>query len=139
LNLCKAIYDRDPRSGGLAVLFDMLDDRALVDALRAERTEPLPNEGRRPEGLDAATWASIRKDWDDSDRAEAEAHFDAEFPHLRPAFNAVQEKESGQRLLKVRNKVLAHDSVRFHNGSYVGLRPEDFGLRWGDAEDFAAA
>lgn len=136
INLCKAVYDADRRSGGLAVLFHMLEDDNLLAAIRAKRTAPVAKYGR-PLGIDPHDWAAIRKAYEEEDRAAAEAEFDATYPELRSSFEALQGNEAGERLRQVRNKVLAHDSLRFCDGSYSAALPENFDLKWGDAEAFA--
>lgn len=137
LNLCKAVFDTDERSGSLAVLMRMLESSELLAAVRTKRTAPIETRGSRPPQLRVEEWRAFRSRWAEEDRAREEAEFDRMFPTLRAELERLQTSELGVRLKNVRNKLLAHGDVLIRDGHYHGAAPEHFGLRWGDAEAFA--
>jgi hypothetical protein len=137
INLCSGVLDKDERSGSIRVLIDMLEGADLVTAVCAERTRPLSS-GRRPERIDPQLWAALEKEREERERTEAEAAFDDELPKVRAASKELCNGALAKRLWDARRKVLAHGNVVFEDGKYRGSLPEDFGLKWGDAEAFAA-
>jgi hypothetical protein len=136
INLCSGVLDKDERSGSIKALIDMLEGTDLVSAIRAERTRPLPS-GNRPASLDPASWAAMEKERQENERNQAQLEFDEALPKLRTAFKELSEGELAKRPWDVRRKILAHGNVIFEDGQYRGSQPEDFGLKWGDAEEFA--
>lgn len=136
ISLCSGVLDKDERSGSIKALTDMLEAADLLSAIRAERTRPLPG-GNRPASLDPAIWSEMEKERQERERNQAQAEFDESLPKLRTALKELSEGELAKRLWDVRRKILAHGSVIFENGQYRGSRPEDFGLKWGDADKFA--
>lgn len=137
INLCSGVLDRDERSGSIMTLMDMLESSDLVTAIRAERTRP-HSAGRRPANIPPELWTAMEKEREERERAEAAAAFDDDLPKVRAAFKELSAGTLAKRLWDARRKVLAHGNVIFEQGKYRGSSPEDFGLKWGDAETFAA-
>jgi len=126
--------DKDKRCPSVKNILQLLESQDLLNYLKAEYCEPLPINWINDIDEDS------KKFWEEKhherDLAENEERFNKTYQEIKSEYKALKSSILHEKIRDARNKLIAHYEMRHDGETPRMVDPTDFGLKWGDAEQY---
>jgi hypothetical protein len=132
------LFDEYAKTASIHNVCRMLDDAALVAALRDDYCKPIDIAHIGPD-MDEGLQKHLEECINAQRMKEAADDFDARLGALLAGYDAIRISELAQRIQRTRDRVVSHYQVTTVGGERRLYDPSDFGLKWGDASEIVKA
>lgn len=120
-------HDRYENSPSVKNVFKLLSNRLVHETIKFEFSNWKKELSKK---------AGVSFPSDDVDVMELEEKFDVIYGDAKKVFKNLEKSDLLVKVKRARNKVIAHTDLKKSGGGFQRIRIEDFGLRWGDVEEF---
>lgn len=126
--------DKNNRSPSIKNVLQLLDSCNLLNYLKEEYCEPHPIKWINDVDEDSKIFWEVKHR--KRELAENEDRFNNTYQEIRAEYKTLKDSELYKKIRDARNKLIAHYEMRHDGEAPRMLTPSDFGLKWGDVEEY---